>query len=83
MSALEDIKGPDGLGGDAVAIGLRSVAPGFPVEAEELMEQAGAFKGKRDWGELGQGEHLSLDYPIIVANHRRWTGSVALYTGGT
>ena len=68
MGAFEGLEGLDGLGGDAIAIGLRSGAPGFPVEVEELVEQAGAFKSERDWGELGQGKYLSFDNSIIVAN---------------
>ena len=46
------------MSGDAVAIDLRRGAPGFPVEVEELMEDAGAFKSERDRGEIGQRKHL-------------------------
>ena len=56
--AFEGLKRRDGLGGDAVAVGGRGGAPCLPVEAEELVEQAVAFKGKRDWGKVGQREHL-------------------------
>ena len=56
--ALQGLERLGGFGGDARAVGGRGGAPCLPVEAEELVEQAGAFKGKRDWGKVGQREHL-------------------------
>ena len=72
MARSRRLEGFDGLGGNASCVRRPRSAPGLPVEAEELVEQAGAFKSERNGGKLagklGQGEHLSLDYPIIVAS---------------
>jgi len=53
-----------GFGNNLVLLAGGAGAPGLPVEAEELMEEAGAFKSKGDRGEIGHGEHLGLP------NHR-------------
>jgi hypothetical protein len=47
-----------GLGGNLLAFALRAGVPGLPVEAEELMEQKGAFKSQWDKREIGQCVHL-------------------------
>jgi hypothetical protein len=44
----------NGIGGDAITVSLRCGAPGFPVKAEELMQQAGAFKSQWNWRVFGQ-----------------------------
>ena len=57
-SALESLERSDGVGGDALAIDFSGCAPGFPIEAEELVEQAGTFKSERNRGKLRQRVHL-------------------------
>jgi len=47
-----------GLGGNLLAFALRTGAPGLPIEAEELVEQEGAFQSQRDQREIGLCVHL-------------------------
>jgi hypothetical protein len=63
------LKRGNGLSGNLLAFAVRAGPPRLPVEAEELVEQEGAFKSQRDKREIGQRVHLesSLDYPIMVA----------------
>ena len=51
---------------DSFAIRGRRGMPGFPVEAKELMQQRGAFKGERNRREIGQGKHLFADLFIVA-----------------
>ena len=50
-----------------------SGAPGFPVEAEELVEEAGAFKRERDGREIGQRKHLDAEH----LHGNKWVREVA------
>src|ERR1035441_10026793 len=63
IGSFEYLERPCGLGGGALAVGYRSGPPGFPVEVEELMEEAGAFESERNWRELGQGIAFHLNTP--------------------
>ncbi len=58
FGALEILESIGGVGGDFLAFAVRAGPPGFPVEAEKLMEEAGTFKGERDWGKFRQRRHL-------------------------
>jgi hypothetical protein len=60
IRAFETFESFDCVGGDAVTISFRRCAPRFPFEAEELVEEGGTFKSKRDRGKFGQRNHLKL-----------------------
>jgi len=47
-----------GKGCDPVSIRPGRGAPRFPIEAEKLVKQAGAFKSQRNGREFGQRDHL-------------------------
>ena len=50
----------DGRGGDALVLGGGKCAPGFPVEAEELMKHGRAFDSEGDCRCFGHGWTLSV-----------------------
>jgi hypothetical protein len=64
--AFEGGEGFDGLRGEAIAPVMREGAPSFPIEAEELVEQAGAFKSERDGGEIGQRQAPRITILIVA-----------------
>ena len=76
--ALDGFKRLDSVRSNVFAVGLRSGAPRLPVEAEELMQQACAFKRKRYRRELSQ-QHTSsgLLHPSKCPQLRRSLSTLA------
>jgi hypothetical protein len=63
---FEAFQGFDRLGGNAVALRWWGGAPDPPVEAKELVEEGGTFKGERDGREIGQRMHLEWEHLMVT-----------------
>ena len=73
FGAFEALERFDGVGDDPVAFAVRAGPPGLPIEAEELVEERGAFKSERDGREIGQGDldnGITSNFRCIACTHR-------------